>query len=100
MLLGAWASATHCTTWPSAPLTSSVSKQWGLDQSHVFTTPFSVTVVSDKSVEPVWCAMTGTGARSPIVALKTMTSLFLIRLRLLAARGIAIGLVVGVGFIG
>src|SRR5688572_14272571 len=104
MVFGACASITHCTTWPSAPVTSSVSRQWGFDHSQFLTTPFSVTVVSDRSVEPVWCACSETDDKSP-TTLKTITSLFLMVSSdcssvswLLAARGVSVDLVVGIDF--
>src|SRR5688500_4164848 len=104
MLFGACSSMTHWAALPSAPGASIVNRQCGLDHSQSLTTPFSVVVVSSKSVEPLWWARRGTPVDSATATPTTIISLLFIRVPmacrtgLLAAGRVAERLVVTVDF--
>src|SRR5688572_15546579 len=106
MLFGACSSMTHWAAWPSAPGTSTVNRQCGLDHNQSLTTPFSVEVVSSKSVEPLWWARRGTPVHSATATPTTIINLVFIgvpmacRPGLLAAGRVAEPCVVSLDFSG
>src|ERR1700687_636360 len=66
----------HCTTWPRSSVTSNISTQWGLDQTHSVTVPLRVMLFSRSYAAPPWCASSGSEKiETPIPRARTIRNL-------------------------